>query len=631
MNAATLPPSALESAPAVRRVFGARPFHTDGDLLALAFAPDGGLWSVEEPGVLRHWDVGEKRQLDWFPLEEAATLWCFGPDAGLVAAASNELTVWDVPTGELRESWTHPASSWITALAFQPTGKGKARAGHVLAAGDDDGVVRLWDWANQEELMRIHAHGTAVSALAFSPDGRLLATAGEKKVIHLWEADTGRRLGTLLGHTDRIPALAWHPDGRQLVSAGWDTTARVWDTMTCQPIILLNSHDTQVHALAFSPDGTRLACADSANAVHVWDFDRKRTLVVLRNQGGEVRCLAFSPDGQTLASGGGEHVIHLWNARAGTEDAGAVDALVARTGVAVTTASRLASLGGDNALRVYDLATGEAALELRDAAALRAFAASPDGKWFAASVALPDEERADRHPAPAKVAVWDAATGRVQTWLEGQSGPVTAFAFAPDSMSLASGGYQHSDVWLWEVPSGKAKLLITGAVEGCAVEALAFHPQGRLLAVGGIDYLATGGTDGRIALWDVIDRRPVRYLDTGATALAFSPDGTYLAAATLRRTVHVWDTATGRVVACLAGHAEAVTCVAFSPDGRIVTGSDDRTVRLWDPVGGKQLGAVELDTQVKALAFAPDGETLFTGNGNASCYQLEVSRLTPDS
>src|SRR5439155_6763998 len=127
------------------------------------------------------------------PLEEMATLWCFSPDARLVAAASNELTVWDVPTGDLRETWSHPASSWITALGFR-------HKGNILAAGDDDGIVRLWDWANQEELIRIPAHKKAVSALAFSPDGRILATAGEEKLIHLWDADSGQRLGTLKGH-----------------------------------------------------------------------------------------------------------------------------------------------------------------------------------------------------------------------------------------------------------------------------------------------------------------------------------------------------------------------------------------------------------------------------------------------
>src|SRR6185437_2656996 len=57
--------------------YGLRPFHTDGDLLALGFAPDGTLWSVEEPGVLRNWDLFAQKQIDWHPLEELATTWCF--------------------------------------------------------------------------------------------------------------------------------------------------------------------------------------------------------------------------------------------------------------------------------------------------------------------------------------------------------------------------------------------------------------------------------------------------------------------------------------------------------------------------------------------------------------------------
>ena len=93
MSAAAIPPVLREAASAVVRAFGAHPFHTDGDVLALAFDGKDGLWSVEDPGALRHWDVTLRQQRRWHALEEPASLWALHPGADLAAAGFDRVAL----------------------------------------------------------------------------------------------------------------------------------------------------------------------------------------------------------------------------------------------------------------------------------------------------------------------------------------------------------------------------------------------------------------------------------------------------------------------------------------------------------------------------------------------------------
>src|SRR5262245_58263237 len=111
--------SASETRSALFRAFDDRPYRVDGPITALAFTAAGSLRSVEEPGMLRHWDTLGGRQKDWSFLTDLETAWTFNNEGTLLAAASNEITVWDVATGKLVGRWEQPC--WVTALAFAPS------------------------------------------------------------------------------------------------------------------------------------------------------------------------------------------------------------------------------------------------------------------------------------------------------------------------------------------------------------------------------------------------------------------------------------------------------------------------------------------------------------------------------
>src|SRR5262245_6058217 len=120
----------------VIQAYAAEPLQTEGELFALGFNVEGKLCSLEEPGLLRRWDLNTSRQTGKVLVEEVSPLWCFGPGCKVIATASDEVTLFDAVTSKMLVGFS--GLPWVTALAFSANGK-------LLATGHDDGSIRLWD------------------------------------------------------------------------------------------------------------------------------------------------------------------------------------------------------------------------------------------------------------------------------------------------------------------------------------------------------------------------------------------------------------------------------------------------------------------------------------------------------
>jgi WD40 repeat protein len=589
----------------IKTTFGEPKFHTDGDVLAVCFGKEGWLYSIEESGALRKWNSISGQQMGWSVLSDLETLWVFSSDGRVIASAADDVTIWDASSGQILTSILQP--SWVTALAFAPETS-------FLATGHDSGAIGYWDAPGHHPVFPkgLAFHKKPISALAISPNGKTLAAASEDKTISLWDLATGKYIGCLSGHTDRIAALAWHPSSKFLVSAGWDTTARVWDAATLEPVILLNAHATQLHALAFSRDGKWLACADSSHSVRVWDFDAKKSAQVLKITGADAKTLAFSPDGKQLAANG-DRIVHVWNPQTGAPSVNLGPRPLAKTSVSVSPdGSRLLTNAGGAALQLWNAAAGNLDSTVDPGETLRSSAFSPDGKWIAGAVGR-------------TIRLWDASGNAIATW-EGPEHAITSLAFSSDSTLLASASSDDTSAWIWRVADGEPVLLIPDALEGCAVEALAFIPGKHLLAVGGIDWMATGGSNGAVSIWNLTERAEIGTFFDGATAIAIHPAGEVLAAATLDHAVCLWDIDLKLLQQELVGHDGAVTALAFSPDGAwLASGSEDLTIRLWNASGQERI-AWELESQATSLTFSPDGQFLYVGHANTTCSRIQLPK-----
>jgi len=104
--------------------------------------------------------------------------------------------------------------------------------------------------------------------------------------------------------------------------------------------------------------------------------------------------------------------------------------------------------------------------------------------------------------------------------------------------------------------------------------------------------------------------------DGHITSVCFSPDGKRIVTGSQDKTSKVWDVVTGNELATLRGHAGFVMAVSFSPDGtRIVTGSLDSTAKLWDATTGTELATLRGHSAVvKSVSFSPDGTRIATAS-----------------
>jgi eukaryotic-like serine/threonine-protein kinase len=188
---------------------------------------------------------------------------------------------------------------------------------------------------------------------------------------------------------------------------------------------------------------------------------------------------------------------------------------------------------------------------------------------------------------------------------------VYGIAVSPDGKTLAL-ACEDGAIRLYRLPDRKLLSRINGHSQ--PVRAVAFSPDGKVLASGSGDYRAWQ-QPGEVKLWDADDGRALRDLEGHSAmvwSLAFSPDGKALATAS--DTARLWDAATGRLRASLGDDRGGVRCVAFSPDGKALAVSDFKgRVRLWDTGAGAERRTIEAhEGGVSCVAFSPDGKTLAT-------------------
>lgn len=585
-----------------------------GDILKVAISSDDRLVAKGgSDGKIKIWELGTGQNVHSIKAHDSHVV-------GLVFTANSQklisssfdqtIKIWDLESGACLQTLQIQAPVYRIAINQNST---------ILASGSNCGDILLWNIATGEILKRLIGHTLTVVDLSFQPEGKFLASSSFDTSIKIWDLDTEDCVNTLTGHTQLVSSVNFNSLGNQVVSSGLDKSIKIWDVDSGRCLQTIQKHTKTVIDVLFSPNDQQIISGSQDLSVRIWDEvnpDHWECTKILQGHDNTIWSIALNATGKILISSDQGGVLKVWDVVLGKciKTFGTISK-VFRSLTFHPQRNLLASSSEDRQIQLWDLSTHKClSITVAHQIAVCQVAFSPNGDSLASC------------GMDGLVKIWnipDSCTFNEYPRLINQIlRPVFAIAFHPQGEILATGTVD--SIYLWDYRSGQ----LWKKLDRSGLGHVAFHPNGL--------QLAAADHDPGIKVWDVETRAvnnesldwPNRTLH-GHTSenwtVAFHPQGDLLASGGEDNSVRLWNIHSGECCYVLSEHTAAICCVAFSPDGNyLASASKDYTIRIWEVATGRCIRTLTNHTDlVNFVVFHPDEQRLLL----ASCSHDETIRL----
>ncbi len=478
--------------------------------------------------------------------------------------------------------------------------------GDTLASAGRHGVIRLTNPNTGALVSILIGHNAAVTSLAWLKDDKQLVSASADGTIRFWDIKTGRTTRSITTKSASLQALAISDDGAYIAAGDDGGTVRIWDLSDLK---LTHTHEAlsgAIGAIAFSPlaNGavSKLAYT-SGGSIRIHDISGFE-LIKAASGFGTPRSIAWSKSGAVIAVAGGP-VVQLWDVDQGVTRAKSLAPTIRVTSVVYSPDGKtLAATGEDGHVRILD---AEDARQIRTYTKLTSHGAKYSVTW------IPNADRLAVLSEDGSILLLDSQDDKILKVAKGAYAPLNAAAWDGKDRSLLLASRATDKLYRWNPRSTDN---LTSLPITAKPRLLRISPSGKYVAL-----VPGNGATSRelnsVQIYDV-EGKSLRRAHTlsehtdQVTAIAWQPQGRLLATAGADHIIHIWSAETGLPLLQLGlrGHNQTIQSLAWSPDGKyLLSGAKDGVV-LWEMGASEQViwnSAPNVD--VRALGFVDDNST----------------------
>jgi WD40 repeat protein len=556
----------------------------------------------------------------------SVTAVCYSADGSFIATGSADKTIklWRRSDGKEIRSY-NGSDNGVNYVEIN-------RQGTFILSISESGTLFIWDLLTGNLMRQMKPSGDLYTCASFHPDGQQVITGSRKSGIALLDIQTGTKKSEFAAtprdlYSEKGFDYTWAKtvkfsrDGQFVVAGVADYTAILWDAVTGKELRKFKRTDSNCTSCRIeaqiSGDNKYIITAYS-DSIKIFNRETGALVKELFGQGGTPECITISADGKYISAF--EYgVAEVWDLASGK--------LLIKTGdyseknvraVAISDDGKLIVTGNEKRTAdVWEVPSGKKLMTLKGYLNQVDERILTDSYMYWAGFV----NEAKLSPDGRFIAVGrtgnnakliDFKTGKVFKTLTGHKSMVISLCFSQDGKYLATGGLD-GKVIIWEVETAIPVKTFTFADEKEAIYSVDFSADGKMLAA------AVWG--GLVVIWDVQSGDRLRAIEPhqgrGCYQVKFTPNGVYFISAGLDKKLKLIEIDTGEEIRTFIGHTNEtlVNSINFNTSGdKFITSAWDGTIRVWDLLSGLQLIKIKAHPGgVYSAKFDPSGKYIISG------------------